>query len=692
MNMHDPAITQMVEQIAEARHRESLANTEGMVNMMVSEMNRRFEAEEQHDSSRMHQLMMLAERREGQFREELLQQGEEYKRVLDGNARQSNATKDLQMSALRTRYEKQDEARRFQMSQMEIIIQQQSEQIKAQQLQAESMNMQMKKLMDCMRPFADPIVQTASMTPPPQTEVKLSAPLGELASGSVQKINKPGEQSASKPPGSWEMVEGLPTFSPADDDGSQVTGLRSPMLPPTSVVASDADNRKDQPGGNGPPDGNGPDDEDNDKSGQKGNGGKKLPRGSRRPPGGGPGDGDGDGDDDGDDDPDANEDDRNFIRRMRALCNPASHDSDKSKVKEADAIKVPAFPHAESYRNWRIRTGEAVMSASTNPDKAFDWISETWAEGQTIEALRDVGWFTTLDAKLLSALTKILTGDFARKVDTHKETEATSRRYVRGRQVLFMMHEHFSTNIKHGATYALQDLFSVKLKNDNLRSFISNWDQVIAGIPKVPEVSVLETLFFNQVKSSKAISHDLQEYHRAEDGTDKKSYEFLMTAVRRYLDHERLESNRERVARNLGASSSSAAPAVGDKTGYILKGYCVKWNKGTCTNDACTYKHEKPPPKKDRSQSRPPSDRGRSPSRDKKGKNKKKQPCKFFGNKDDAIGVVNVDSAMMENNPNHPVLQRLPGLHRVIRERREAGVPAQVGSFSKAKGIQESEK
>ena len=133
-----------------------------------------------------------------------------------------------------------------------------------------------------------------------------------------------------------------------------------------------------------------------------------------------------------------------------------------------------------------------------------------------------MGKFTTLDAKLLSALRNILTGDFARKVDTYKETEATSKRYVRGRQVLFMMHDHFSS-IKHGTTYALQDLFSVKLKNDNLR-FISNWDQVIAGIPKVPEVSVLEALFFNQVKHGKAIAHDLQEYHRAEDGTDKKSY------------------------------------------------------------------------------------------------------------------------------------------------------------------------
>ena len=189
------------------------------------------------------------------------------------------------------------------------------------------------------------------------------------------------------------------------------------------------------------------------------------------------------------------------------------------------------------------------MSASTDPDKAFDWISETWKEGQTLEALRDVDKFTTLDAKLLSALANIRTGDFARNVDTYKETEATNKRYVRGRQVLLMMHEHFSTNIKHGATYALQDRFSVKLKGDNLRGFISNWNQVMAGIPKVPEVSVLETLFFNQVKNSKAIAHDLQEHHRAEEGSDKKTYEFLVAAVHRYLDRERLQPNRERVAR-----------------------------------------------------------------------------------------------------------------------------------------------
>ena len=152
-------------------------------------------------------------------------------------------------------------------------------------------------------------------------------------------------------------TDGIPGLFP-NADGTQIIGLKSPTLPPTSVVGSDGGSRQDPPGGNGPPDGDGPDDgDDKGKLEQRGNGGKKHPSGSRRPPGGGPGDGDddGDGDDNGDDDQD--DEDRNFIRRMRALFGaPMDRDSEKNKVKEADTIKVPAFPHAESYRNWRIRT------------------------------------------------------------------------------------------------------------------------------------------------------------------------------------------------------------------------------------------------------------------------------------------------------------------------------------------------
>ena len=163
-------------------------------------------------------------------------------------------------------------------------------------------------------------------------------------------------------------------------------------------------------------------------------------------------------------------------------------------------------------------------------------------------------------------------------LETSQEPLIHSRKLKQPKVAMFVdvrswlkMHQHFSTNIKHGATYALQDLFNVKLKGENLKVFLSNWDQVLAGIQKVPDENVLETLFLNQIKNSKNINHDLQEYFRAEDGSSTKSYDYLITAVRRFLERERLEVNRERIARNLGASSSTTAPSLGDKVGYIPK-------------------------------------------------------------------------------------------------------------------------
>ena len=290
------------------------------------------------------------------------------------------------------------------------------------------------------------------------------------------------------------------------------------------------------------------------------------PTGSKRDgrkPGAPGGDGGG-----GPDDSDSEDSDDKFARKLKKFMKSSrDHDAsdEKSKVKEADTIKVPAFPTPESYRNWRIKTREAVVAASTKPDEAFRWVNEAWKEGQSLEALRKVEPFNTLDAKLMSALTNVITGHFARIVDTFKENEATADRIVRGRQILFMLHDHFSTNIKHGATYALEDLFSVSLRNDNLRVFMSSWDQVLAGITKVPGNDVLETLFYKQVKNSKSIAHDLNEYHRAEEGSEKHSYDFLLVAVRRHLDRERLESNRDRVARNLAGSQRASTPAVGAK-------------------------------------------------------------------------------------------------------------------------------
>jgi len=96
---------------------------------------------------------------------------------------------------------------------------------------------------------------------------------------------------------------------------------------------------------------NGCDGGGNDRNGNGGDGGgitEGLVVEVVLPDGGGGGDG-----------LDDDEDER-FIRRVRRIFGmaPSAPDpvSEQGKVKEADMIKLPAFPAAETYRNWRIKT------------------------------------------------------------------------------------------------------------------------------------------------------------------------------------------------------------------------------------------------------------------------------------------------------------------------------------------------
>jgi len=148
---------------------------------------------------------------------------------------------------------------------------------------------------------------------------------------------------------------------------------------------------------------------------------------------------------------------------------------------------VPKFPQPENYRNWRIRVRDAVIAASAKPDFAFQWIEEVFKTDQSVEALKDSGKFVTLDAKLMSSLTNICEGDFARQLDIFKEEQAKSGTPARGRQALLMIHKHFSTSRKHGAVYDVEDLMAVTLVIDDLRGFITRWDAVIAGMTSEPD-------------------------------------------------------------------------------------------------------------------------------------------------------------------------------------------------------------
>ena len=77
----------------------------------------------------------------------------------------------------------------------------------------------------------------------------------------------------------------------------------------------------------------------------------------------------------------------------------------------------------------------------------------------------------------------------------------------------------------------------------------------------------LEALFHRQIKKYRPLAHVLKEHERAEEGTEKRTYQFLMSAARKHLERKRLLHMRDAMSGNASGrartpNQNPALPAV----------------------------------------------------------------------------------------------------------------------------------
>ena len=258
-------------------------------------------------------------------------------------------------------------------------------------------------------------------------------------------------------------------------------------------------------------------------------------------------------------------------------------DDDKPKAKEAETVKLPDFPNPETYRSWKISVREAVRAASDKPDEAFKWVQEVYDRTASMEHLRETGKFLTLDTKILSALSRVAKGDLARQIINFKESEATANRAVRGRQVLLMFEHYFKTNEEAGSLYSIEDLLKVQLSGDDLSTFIHNWESVIAGLNHQPEETTLRDILLRQLRSSGKLKFDLEVYDRAKEGSEQRTYEYLVKCVKELLTRDRSRKNRNAIAKAHGAKFGAPAPAEATTPrGRSQDKPCYAFQRGKC--------------------------------------------------------------------------------------------------------------
>ena len=115
-----------------------------------------------------------------------------------------------------------------------------------------------------------------------------------------------------------------------------------------------------------------------------------------------------------------------------------------------------------------------------------------------------------------------------------------------------MFDQHFKTNEEVGSLYSFEDLLKVNLLQDDLSTFIHNWESVVAGMSHLPDERTLRDILLRQSRRSARMKWDLDLYDRAKEGTSTQSYSFLIQSIRRLLTRERVRRNRDRIAKSHG--------------------------------------------------------------------------------------------------------------------------------------------
>ena len=208
---------------------------------------------------------------------------------------------------------------------------------------------------------------------------------------------------------------------------------------------------------------------------------------------------------------------------------------------------------------------QEVTAASGRGEEAFRWVQEVESKKSGFDDFAESGaGFDSLDAKLASCLAKLTHGELGRRITLKMETAAKSGQMIRGRQILWMVYQHFRLNQSYGSLYQVSDLMAVRMKGDSLESFVNTWDSVIAGMHKEPEPEIVENLFYQQIKGHAALREDIAHYDRSPEEHPDHTYDFLRLCVARYLDRKRQDANREAHQQAFGGATPAAALAAAE--------------------------------------------------------------------------------------------------------------------------------
>ena len=100
------------------------------------------------------------------------------------------------------------------------------------------------------------------------------------------------------------------------------------------------------------------------------------------------------------------------------------------------------------------------------------------------------------DARIASALNRIIHNSlFKRRFSLEEQKAQKQDRFIRGRQIAYLIYEYFRVTRAHDSVQNYADLFTVGLRNDDIQQFDSKWDGIFLSMTQIPFDDILEGLY-----------------------------------------------------------------------------------------------------------------------------------------------------------------------------------------------------
>ena len=119
----------------------------------------------------------------------------------------------------------------------------------------------------------------------------------------------------------------------------------------------------------------------------------------------------------------------------------------------------------------------------------------------------------TTRSKIASALNQIIQNShFKKKVSLEEQKAQKEDRFLRERQIAFMMYDYFRVAGAHDTVLDYADLFSVTLRAHNVQDFDTRCDEVPLSMSKIPSDDVLESLYKLKIRECAQLKTVLEMY------------------------------------------------------------------------------------------------------------------------------------------------------------------------------------